>query len=70
MSRAEVIQAVDALGKEDRAFLSAYLKAKDLSEDPSFAEASAQTLAVMRNGDGLRSSEIRELHRSLESKGL
>ena len=70
MSRTEVIEVVNAMGREDRAFLAAYLKAKELSEDPDYAEKSSRTLASMRSGDRINSNAIREIHDSLEKKGI
>ena len=70
MSRAEVIEAVNAMDQKDRAFLAAYLKAKDLSEDPDHAEDSSRRLAAMQCGDRIDSASLREIHDSLEKKGI
>ena len=70
MSRTEVIEVVNAMGREDRAFLSAYLKAKELSEDPDYAKKSSRTLASMRSGDRINSNAIREINDSLDKKGI
>ena len=66
MSTAEVIEAVE----EDRAYLSAYLKAKQLSESPPFVEECIKRLKEMQSSRRLDASSIRELHNSLEDKGL
>ena len=70
MSRIEVIEVVDAMGQEDRAFFAAYLKAKELSEDSGYVEESSRRLASMESGDQLDSEAIREIHDSLEKKGI
>jgi fructose-1-phosphate kinase PfkB-like protein len=70
MSRSEVIQVVNALGKEDRAFFATYLKAKELSEDFTYAEESSRRLTAMESGDRLNSSAIRDIHDSLAEKGM
>lgn len=70
MSRAEVIEVVNAMGREDRAFFSAYLKAKDLSEDLDYREESSRRLAKMQGGDRIASDALREIHDSLEKKGI
>ena len=70
MSRTEVIEAVNAMGREDRVFFAAYLKAKELSEDSDYADKSSRRLASMQSGDRLNSNAIREVHDSLEKKGI
>ena len=58
------------MGREDRAFFAAYLKAKELSEDFDYADESSRRLASMESGDRLDSNAIREIHDSLEKKGI
>ena len=70
MSRIEVIEAVNSMGREDRAFFAAYLKAKDLSEDSEYQKESSLRLLDMKSGDSIDSASLRELHDSLESKGI
>jgi len=70
MSRTEVIEAVNAMDREDRVFFAAYLKAKDLSEKSDYAEESSRRLASMKNGDCIDSVSLREIHTSLEQKGI
>jgi hypothetical protein len=70
MSRAEVIEAVNEMDREDRAFFAAYLKAKDLSEDSGYAVESSRRLASMQAGNRLDSGSLREIHESLEKKGI
>jgi len=38
MSRGEVMEADNSMGREDRAFFAAYLKAKEISEDLDYKE--------------------------------
>lgn len=68
MSRTEVIDAVNGMDREDRAFFAAYLKAKDLSEDSNFAEESSRRLASMKAGDRIDSGSLKEIHDSLEKR--
>jgi hypothetical protein len=70
MSRTEVIEAVNGMDREDRAFFAAYLKAKDLSEDAEYGEESSRRLASMQTGDRLDSGSLREIHESLEKKRI
>ena len=70
MSRAEVIEVVNAMDPEDRAFFAAYLKAKELSEDTDYADESSRRLASMENGNRLDSSAVRDIHDALEKKGI
>lgn len=70
MSRAEVIEAVNSMGPEDRAFFAAYLKAKDLSESINYKEESSRKLSAMIGGDAIHSASLKEIHNSLEKKGF
>ena len=70
MSRVEVIEAVNSMGREDRAFFAAYLKAKDISENVDYQKESSRRLSAMKSGDSINSASLRELHDSLESKGI
>jgi hypothetical protein len=70
MSRLEVIEAVNAMDQKDRAFFAAYLKAKDLSEDPDHAEDSSLRLAAMQRGDRIDSTSLKEIHDSHAKKGI
>ena len=70
MSRLDVIDALHAMDAKDRAIISAYLRVMDLSEDPEFAQESSRRLAAMRRGERIDSSSLREIHRSLEEKGI
>lgn len=70
MSRVEVIEAVNSMGREDRAFFAAYLKAVDLSEDVDFKKESTRRLSAMKSGDSIDSASLREIHDSLEKKGI
>lgn len=65
MSRAEVIEAVNAMDQKDRTFFAAYLKAKELSENPDHVEDSCRRLAAMQRGDRIDSASLREIHGSL-----
>ncbi len=58
------------MGREDRAFFAAYLKAKDLSENVDYAEESSRRLAAMQRGDRIDSVSLRDIHDSLEQKGI
>ena len=70
MSRTEVIEVVNAMDQEDRTFFAAYLKAKELSENLDYADESSRGLASMESGDRLDSNAIRDIHDSLEKKGI
>ena len=70
MSRVEVIEAVNSMGREDRAFFAAYLKAKEISEDIDYKKESSRRLSTMKAGDSIDSASLREIHDSLEKKGF
>jgi len=70
MSLTEVIEAVNSMGRKDRAFFAAYLKAKDLSESVKYKEESSRSLSAMRAGDAIDSASLKEIHNSLEEKGI
>lgn len=70
MSRADVIEAVNSMDREDRAFFVAYLKAKDLSESVEYQKESSRRLSAMRSGDSIDSASLKEIHNSLEKKGI
>jgi hypothetical protein len=58
------------MGKEDRIYLAAYLKAKELSENSEFTEACSCRLKEMQSGHRLNSFAVRDLHHSLLSVNL
>ena len=58
------------MGKEDRIYLAAYLKAKELSENSEFTEACSHRLKEMQLGYHLNSSAVRDFHHSLLSVNL
>lgn len=70
MSRAEVIEAVNAMDSKDRTFVAAYLKAKELSESVDHADHSSNRLSAMQDGNRIDSSSLREIHDSLEKQGI
>jgi len=70
MSRTEAIEAVDSLSREDREYVEAYLRARNLSEDEQFRLDNSQRLKEMKTGRGFRSEEIQQLHQTLKAKGL
>ena len=70
MTRAEVIEVVNAMDREDRAFLAAYLKAKELSEDTDFAVENSRRLASMESGNRINSSALKDIHDTLVKKGI
>ena len=70
MQKARVRMTVDALGREERVYLEAYLKVKNLTEDADFKGKSAERLKAMRDGEALSSSALNELSQSLADKGL
>ncbi|MEM0967661.1 MAG: hypothetical protein AAGJ81_16050 [Verrucomicrobiota bacterium] len=70
MSRTEVIEAVDSLSREDREYVEAYLRARNLSEDEQFQLENGKRLQEMKAGRGFKSEETRQLHQTLKDKGL
>lgn len=70
MSIVEIKESIDAMPRDERAFLEAYLKAKNLTEDAAFSQQAAEGLAAMQQGDALTSAQVKELHEALSLKGL
>lgn len=70
MLKNEVKETVDGLGKEERTFLEAYLKVKNLAEDENFKKEAAIRLKEMKKGSALSSSGLKDLDQSLSDKGL
>jgi len=70
MSRVEVIEAVNSMGREDRAFFAAYLKAKEISEDANYKEESSRRLSAMKGGDSIDSASLGAIHDALEKQGI
>ena len=70
MLKKEVKETVDSLGKEERIFLEAYLKVKNLTEDENFKNQSSIRLIEMKEGSTLSSSQLKDLEQSLSNNGL
>ena len=70
MLKNEVKETVDGLGKEERTFLEAYLKVKNLTEDGNFKNQVSIRLNEMKEGSALSSSQLKDLEQSLSDKGL
>ncbi len=69
MLKSEVNETVDGLGKEERTFLEAYLKVKNLTEDGNFKNQASIRLKEMKEGSALSSSQLKDLDQSLTTKG-
>ena len=70
MLKNEVKETVDGLGKEERTFLEAYLKVKNLTEDGNFKNQVSIRLNEMKEGSALSSSQLKDLEQSLSDNGL
>ena len=70
MLKKEVKETVDSLGKEERIFLEAYLKVKNLTEDENFKNQASICLNEMKEGSTLSSSQLKDLEQSLSTNGL
>ena len=70
MLKNEVKETVDSLGKEERTFLEAYLKVKNLTEDENFKNQASIRLNEMKEGSALSSSQLKDLEQSLSDNGL
>ena len=70
MLKNEVKETVDSLGKEERTFLEAYLKVKNLTEDGNFKNRASIRLNEMKEGSALSSSQLKDLEQSMSDKGL
>ncbi len=70
MLKNEVKETVDSLGKEERTFLEAYLKVKNLTEDGNFKNQVSIRLNEMKEGSALSSSQLKDLEQSLSDNGL
>lgn len=70
MLKSEVKETVDSLERDERVFLEAYLKVKNLVEDEDFRVSSGNRLAEMKAGKALSSNELKELDKALTEKGL
>lgn len=70
MTKLQVKETVDSLEKEDRAFLEAYLKTKNLVDNAEFRDACGNRLEKMKAGEAISSSDLKELNRTLSAKEL
>ena len=70
MLKNEVKETVDGLGKEERIFLEAYLKVKNLTENGNFKNRASIRLNEMKEGSALSSSQLKDLEQSLSDNGL
>ncbi len=70
MLKEEVRATVDAMGKEDRASLEAYLKVRNRIDDEAYMSEMSKRLAKMKAGDALSADEARDLSEILSKKGL
>ena len=70
MLKNELKETVDGLGKEERTFLEAYLKVKNLTEDGNFKNQVSIRLNEMKEGSALSSSQLKDLEQSMSDKGL
>ena len=70
MLKSEVKETIDGLGREERSFLEAYLKVKNLTEDGHFKKQVSIRLKEMKEGSALSSSQLKDLDQSLSNNGL
>ena len=70
MTKAEIAATVEELTSEERAYMSACIKVKQLIEDESFRQRVSDEYKSMQAGNGLSSDEFLELHDRLSDKGL
>ena len=70
MEKSQVRETVDSMRLEDRAYLEAYLKVKNLVDTESFKKESADRLKAMKAGDAISSQALKDLNQTLSKKGL
>ena len=70
MTKAEIAATVDSLNDEERTYLSAYLKVKQLIADEIFKQTTSKQYKAMKKGQAISSDQVRELHKRLVENGL
>lgn len=61
---------MDALNEEERTYLGAYLKMKQLLKDESFKQEVSKNYKAMQAGESVSSEQLKELHNRLSESGL
>lgn len=69
MSIAELKETADKLTAKERAWLKAYLYAKERASDPAWKTEMSRRLGRMRAGHGVSSEEYRRRVRALDRSG-
>ena len=67
MSITEIKKSIDAMSREDRIQIQAYLKMKELAEDPGFREKVLRRKREMGTGSSLRSEVVEKAEAVLKS---
>ena len=70
MEKAELAKTVESLEPDERVFLSVYLKAMDLKDNPDYRREMSRRLNDIRDGNGVSSATVKEIHNYLSDKGL
>jgi hypothetical protein len=70
MTVAALKQTVDGLSEAERAYLAAYLRVQTLIESAAARAEWSRRMKDMDQGRRLDSQSVKELHQTLESKGL
>lgn len=70
MIREDVRCSIDALDKNERAELEAYLRAKSLAEDSDYRREVELRTTQMREGQYVSASEMRRIHDMLSKQGI
>lgn len=70
VSTTELKRTVDSLSESERVYAAAYLKALSLTRSEAYRTDISQRMKDMDAGRSLDAAAIKELHRTLDSKGL
>lgn len=70
MIKSKLAAQVDELTKDERSYLSAYLKMKERIVDASYAREMSSRLESMRSGHALGREQVLDLHGRLSENGL
>ena len=70
MTVEELKRTVDEMSAEEKTYVAAYLKAQEIAASDEVKADLTRRMKDMDAGQKLSADEIRDLHRSLDSKGM
>ncbi|MCH2155771.1 MAG: hypothetical protein MK080_07185 [Opitutales bacterium] len=70
MTKAEIAATVDQLSIEERTYMKAYIKMKELVGDPDYRAEMSRRLNAVKAGKGVDQDQVVDLHNRLSKNGL